>query len=600
MSTLAHSSLLKALGWALLNSLWQFGIMCVLFISVVHCIKNISPALKHAIALVLLSAGFIWFAGALSIGYLSYSEAGYTDATEHNFSGSSSYAFIYSNAKEFLEKNLFYFSVFYLLAVGVFFTRFFRFFVRVQKLKTQGLSKLRAETRLYVQQLAQQLNITRKVQVWVSDCIDTPMVMGFIKPIILIPLACINQLSVTQLESILLHELAHIKRNDYFINLFIATIEILFFFNPFARLLIKAIKQEREKSCDDWVLQFRFDPYQYASALLSLEQSRSPAYPLAIGATGFHKHLLLERIQRIMGMQKRSNGQRLTLLGYLMSIGLLSLIALVNPGNVVVKNVETRLQTNTITSYRPVSQEQRSSTLPRSEVIVKDEKQTHISRKKSLNSNPKADDVNGAEQLSMLTEPGNLAEMSDSPPITLVNSLKIEGPVFSITEKELPLLPEAVVNKEFPYVPNSSFSYYYLEDSSVAKTRVSPNQQQSAWQSLVQAQKALDKLDWERIAKDQKFDVSTLAKLRKEIQGSLQNSNWRQIYKEAKDSVNNEIINMLRESLKDKLRTINNYQIIQQQYETIKTEVHKQHEIYLNRINNDAKKFKKKKVIVYI
>ena len=65
-----------------------------------------------------------------------------------------------------------------------------------------------------VQQLAEQLEIKRKVQVWVSRYIDTPMIIGFLKPTILIPLASINQLSVKQLEAILLHELAHIKRND--------------------------------------------------------------------------------------------------------------------------------------------------------------------------------------------------------------------------------------------------------------------------------------------------------------------------------------------------------------------------------------------------
>lgn len=604
MSILAHLPLLKALGWALLNSLWQFGIICLIFITVVHYFKKISPALKHAMALVLLSAGFIWFAGELSIGYLSYSEAVYPEATERNFTGSASYTLIYSGAREFLEKNLFYISVFYLLSVAVFFTRFCRFYVKVQQLKTRGLSKLPAETRLYVQQLAQQLNISRKVQVWVSVYIDTPMVMGFIKPIILIPLACVNQLSVTQLEAILLHELAHIKRNDYFINLFIATAEILFFFNPFARLLIKTIKQEREKSCDDWVLQFRFNPHEYASALLSLEQSRSSAYFLAIGATGSHTRLLLQRIQRIMGTQKGGKEQRILSLGYLMSFSLLTFIALVNPGNMVVKNIEPRFQTNSIVSSQPVSQEQRPFTLIGGGVILKDEKQPHIYSKKPVKSNRKAGDVDGAEQLSILTEPGDLAETSDMPAITLANSVKTAGPVFSITEKELPLLPDAVVNKEFPYVPNSSFSYYFTEDSSLAKIRLSPNQQQSALQSLVQAQKALDKVDWERIGQDQKLDVFTLAKVRQEIQDSLKDLNWRQIYKKSKDSVNNENINNPREFLKAELKIINNYKVIQQQYETIKRELRKQQEIHLNRFDNGVKEIQKevrnKKVIVYI
>jgi hypothetical protein len=144
------------------------------------------------------------------------------------------------------------------------------------------------------------LKIAKKVKVWISEKISSPATIGFFKPVILIPIASINNLTCEQLEAIILHEFSHIKRNDYVVNLVISFIETVLFFNPFIALFIKVVKQERENCCDDFVLEYRYDPHSYASALLHLEQTRLTKLPLAMGAVSGKKELL-SRIKRITG-----------------------------------------------------------------------------------------------------------------------------------------------------------------------------------------------------------------------------------------------------------------------------------------------------------
>ena len=131
--------------------------------------------------------------------------------------------------------------------------------------------------------------------------------LGTLKPVILLPIATINHLTSGQLEAILLHELAHIKRQDYLLNMLQTAGETILFFNPFVWLISRIIRRQREDCCDDLVVANTASPLQYAQALAILEQGRSNDQQLALAATGNRKHLL-NRIKRIMVMKKDSPG----------------------------------------------------------------------------------------------------------------------------------------------------------------------------------------------------------------------------------------------------------------------------------------------------
>jgi beta-lactamase regulating signal transducer with metallopeptidase domain len=174
------------------------------------------------------------------------------------------------------------------------------------------------------------LDIDERVKIGISKLVDVPCMMGYFKPIILLPFTLSTYMDAEEIEAILLHELAHIKRNDYLVNLWQQIISALLFFNPSAQLINKIINEERENCCDDLVIKSTPSPIIYAKALLKLEQTRENNMRMAMSATG-KKYQLLSRIERIMKTKKQTQSLRPAIAAMLiLSIGIGS-IALLNP-----------------------------------------------------------------------------------------------------------------------------------------------------------------------------------------------------------------------------------------------------------------------------
>ncbi|HWW42095.1 M56 family metallopeptidase [Pedobacter sp.] len=150
-----------------------------------------------------------------------------------------------------------------------------------------------------VASLSATLGIRRHVQLLQSGLAKVPMAAGHLKPVILLPLGMLNGLSTAEVEAILSHELAHIKRRDYLVNLLQSLIEIVFFFNPAVLWVSKLIREERENCCDDLALTCTGSKHDYIKALISCEefQNNTPAYAMAF--TG-RKNQLLERVSRMV------------------------------------------------------------------------------------------------------------------------------------------------------------------------------------------------------------------------------------------------------------------------------------------------------------
>ena len=126
------------------------------------------------------------------------------------------------------------------------------------------------------------------------------MVVGVIRPLILLPTMALSGLSEEQLETVLLHELAHIRRRDLWINLLQGLVEIVLFFHPAVWWISRRIRAERELCCDD-VVAARCPPMVYARALIQLEEHRSHRVRLAVAATdGSLRH----RIERLVSTPK--------------------------------------------------------------------------------------------------------------------------------------------------------------------------------------------------------------------------------------------------------------------------------------------------------
>jgi len=148
-------------------------------------------------------------------------------------------------------------------------------------------------------ELSAKMGLNQPIKMMQSGIAQAPLVVGHLKPLILIPLGLLNGLSNAEVEAILSHELAHIKRKDYLVNLLQSFIEIIFFFNPAVLWVSQLIKTERENCCDDLAIECVNDRKNYVQALIVCQEfkQRAPAHAMAI--TG-KKGSLLHRASRML------------------------------------------------------------------------------------------------------------------------------------------------------------------------------------------------------------------------------------------------------------------------------------------------------------
>jgi Zn-dependent protease with chaperone function len=134
--------------------------------------------------------------------------------------------------------------------------------------------------------LRRQMNIPRFVDLRLSTRLTNPLTAGVFRPWILLPVTALTGLSAEQLEVVLAHELAHIRRADYLWNLLQTSVETLFFFHPAVWWISRRVREERELCCDDIAVAACSDPTVYASALLRLEEERRTRLHLAMALDG--------------------------------------------------------------------------------------------------------------------------------------------------------------------------------------------------------------------------------------------------------------------------------------------------------------------------
>ena len=336
MQNFLQSVFLQALGYAIANSLWQIALLWLLAV-IINNIGKLSSSRKYFVAATAQLAGFVWFVFTLQYYYSKCADALSQISSTPSLSNAS---YIYEPAvKDFSSAVLYYtikaeqympyLSIAYLCILIFLVIRLSRAFYFTQQIRKTGLQKPDVEWRLFIKRTAAYLGIKKEVKIYFSNIIKSPVTIGFLKPLILVPIASINHLTTDQLEALLLHELAHIKRADYLINILQSIIEIILFFNPFVQLLGKLIKKERENSCDDWVLQFQYKPAMYAEALLRI--ASIPAMSsLTMNATG-NNHDLLSRVKRMLNKQEKNYNYRNQVFALLLITIMLSSVAWLNP-----------------------------------------------------------------------------------------------------------------------------------------------------------------------------------------------------------------------------------------------------------------------------
>jgi hypothetical protein len=195
--------------------------------------------------------------------------------------------------------------------------------LQITHMRSMGSNHCDEELTLLAKLLIDRCGIQRHVSVKVIENVSQTFTVGYMKPIIYFPVEVVTGFSAKELEMILIHELIHIKRNDYVLNLIQLCVEVIFFFNPFVWHMSAMVKNERESSCDRKVIYMGYNSIDYAK---TLEKSYQLHYALALGFGGRN---VLSRIKSLTLFRspKRYHGRKssMVLVSLILSLVLVSL-----------------------------------------------------------------------------------------------------------------------------------------------------------------------------------------------------------------------------------------------------------------------------------
>jgi beta-lactamase regulating signal transducer with metallopeptidase domain len=353
-------TIIRALCWTLLHSLWQGLILAIVAGAVMLLTKKARSATRYTL-LATLVMGFL-----LLSGYTFFREfrlpVGRTPEIVQRVAPVTDMGGVTALPASdqpvrtnFTDQLVQYFNTHAAVVVVLWFIVFLARFVKLlsglvyaQRVRHYQTSEVAAEWRERLAELMQRLRISRPVRLLESALIQVPVAVGWLKPVILVPVGMLAQLPADQVESILLHELAHISRRDYLFNLAQNIVDTLFFFNPALLWVSSLIRTERENCCDDVAILESRSRRRLVEALVSFHEYQQSARGWSLGFAG-EKNGLVKRVERIVRKRNHSlnPGERLLLMvGVILLCGA---FATVNRGRTAV-----RVAVKTVAVDKPV------------------------------------------------------------------------------------------------------------------------------------------------------------------------------------------------------------------------------------------------------
>lgn len=295
-------SIIQALGWTLVHFVWQGAIVGLVFWLAMHLASAAGARFRYRLALGLfIAAGvmpMLTFAMVLETAKGAVAAPGVTGAGVQagiaSAAGGTDWLLVLERV---LEPHLAWAVALWLAGVIVMSGRVCLDWWQVRRLTWVGVEPLPAEWDARVSGLVRAFRVSRPVRVLRSTVVRVPAVIGWLRPVVLIPTAALAGLSARQLELVIAHELAHIRRADYLVNLVQVFIETVLFYHPAVRWMSNRLRQERELCCDDAVIATCGDTLTYAQALTELEVQRQAGFQTALAASGGQ---LSKRIYRML------------------------------------------------------------------------------------------------------------------------------------------------------------------------------------------------------------------------------------------------------------------------------------------------------------
>ncbi|MCY2963350.1 MAG: M56 family metallopeptidase, partial [Planctomycetota bacterium] len=343
LATLLAHPLTESVGWSLVHFLWQGLAIACLLAAALYCLRTDSPNSRYlagCTALLLMAASLavtivrteitrplaatttrdvatgigepIAVAAEFPVPASRESGIAATDfpvpatpdevlspVPNHKLDKSATTTSLIADNIPFLRSLLPWIVAVWLIGVALLSTRLCAAWFAMRRLRHRGTRAVESEWQKRLAELAARVAVSRPVRLLESTLVEVPTVIGWLRPVVLLPVSALTGLSRRQLESLLAHELAHIRRHDYAVNLVQTAIETVLFYHPAVWWVSRVIRAEREVCCDDIAVAACGDRLEYARALATMEELRGVGSQLALTAAG---RPLLKRVRRLVGL----------------------------------------------------------------------------------------------------------------------------------------------------------------------------------------------------------------------------------------------------------------------------------------------------------
>jgi beta-lactamase regulating signal transducer with metallopeptidase domain len=311
--------MLQAIAWTLIHFCWQGAAIVIVYLVLAWAVAHRSSQTRYLLSLSMMLLMLVSAAITFAIEIRSNRMPAFTFSDEPaiSYSASTGPAFpriaapgldrsaLVANrplASMFPSNALAWIDGFWILGVAILSLRSIGGWWLIQRLRASADAHAPADVEATFQRIASAMGLRRSVLLRITANITGPMTVGTLRAIVLLPLSALTSLGPDELEVVLAHELAHIRRADFFWNLLQTFAETLFFFHPAVWWISGRIRHERELCCDDLALRICPNPVVYARALYRLEEQRSRALRLAMALDGHQSPQTLRlRICRILG-----------------------------------------------------------------------------------------------------------------------------------------------------------------------------------------------------------------------------------------------------------------------------------------------------------
>ncbi len=285
----------QTIGWALLHFLWQGAVVAMLLWFVLFLLRHHSSNTRYVaccVGMALMTA-----LPLITLKIVSVTLAGRLPPADPSL-----FPDRYPTFWEGLSPALPWLTLFWLVGTLLFQARVILNWSNAQFMMRRGTHRAPIQWQRSVRQLCRRLGVTKRVNLVVSSRALVPMVVGWMRPVMLVPSFALTGLTPDQLKMVLAHELAHVRRHDYVVNFIQALFESLLFFHPAVWWLSNRIRVEREYCCDDVAVRLYRDPISYARALSSLDVLRDDVPGIVLTSTGGS---LMNRIFRLVGVRSK-------------------------------------------------------------------------------------------------------------------------------------------------------------------------------------------------------------------------------------------------------------------------------------------------------